>query len=564
MNALETAHDALARGDRPAALAALLAAWRAHRHPRIAQALDLVSADLDRALPGIDGDRDAFDLAWTAAARAGRDEDVPRLAAGLAHEPRGAVPDRVAHLTGRGADPRVATALMDLIDAPPITASSNFTMWRALFRWLADCNDVRLRPRLAARQARAPGGASQFWPLLHTLVDRLLAALRDPPPLGPADDARVTAILDRASALAARPLPPPPPPAPAPPPPVPPVPPVPAVLEALLRAVHDHPEDDAPRAAYAAALRAAGDPRGEFIELQLRYAEVAPPKAEAKRMQQLLKLHWRAWSGPLAALKPGFRRGFPDFIYLDGQKAAKVKGLAGLAGSRELGTVTCVETDADTIGFFLHPAMRAWTTVRVRSVAALAPLCEYAHPLAVAEIENLYEWGPEVTPAVRDRIRRASAAGLARLRELMVYASSDELAPAQFDWLLASPLARRLDRLRLDAGSAGAVNWHCVARAWWPALDALPGLRVLELGMNDGSTVALIREGGARRTEARLLYGVSDPSDRARWKRILEAAVDPGAVLSVAHLGDPRERASVVALADKLRGQHGADRVTGP
>lgn len=62
----------------------------------------------------------------------------------------------------------------------------------------------------------------------------------------------------------------------------------------LLAAIQADPSDLAARAVYADALGAAGDPRGEFITLQL--LGKAP-----ERQAELLAEHWRAWIGPLAA-----------------------------------------------------------------------------------------------------------------------------------------------------------------------------------------------------------------------------------------------------------------------
>lgn len=78
----------------------------------------------------------------------------------------------------------------------------------------------------------------------------------------------------------------------------------------LFAKVYAAPEDDALRALLADALVAAGDPRGEFISMQLLRGDAAPSKAEKK-----LEAEWRdAWLGRLApCFRKGvvFRRGFP-------------------------------------------------------------------------------------------------------------------------------------------------------------------------------------------------------------------------------------------------------------
>ncbi|MBM4782899.1 MAG: hypothetical protein GQE15_34915, partial [Archangiaceae bacterium] len=78
----------------------------------------------------------------------------------------------------------------------------------------------------------------------------------------------------------------------------------------LFAKVYAAPGDDSLRALLADALVATGDPRGEFISMQLLRGDAAPSKAEKK-----LEAEWRdAWLGRLApCFRKGvvFRRGFP-------------------------------------------------------------------------------------------------------------------------------------------------------------------------------------------------------------------------------------------------------------
>lgn len=71
---------------------------------------------------------------------------------------------------------------------------------------------------------------------------------------------------------------------------------------ALLAAVHDAPEDMAARLVYADWLDARGDPRGEFISLQLGAQAGALASATQVREQLLLARHGRRWAGELDAL----------------------------------------------------------------------------------------------------------------------------------------------------------------------------------------------------------------------------------------------------------------------
>jgi uncharacterized protein (TIGR02996 family) len=99
-----------------------------------------------------------------------------------------------------------------------------------------------------------------------------------------------------------------------------------AMSEELLAKVLAKPEDDKARAAYAAALHAAGDPRGEFIDLQCDFAKHKDQKTPAaqklaKRIADLHKKNAAKWAKPLRALGKGvkweFKRGFVDQVTID-------------------------------------------------------------------------------------------------------------------------------------------------------------------------------------------------------------------------------------------------------
>jgi uncharacterized protein (TIGR02996 family) len=88
--------------------------------------------------------------------------------------------------------------------------------------------------------------------------------------------------------------------------------------QALEEALVDNPDDRAAHAAYADLLMEAGEPRGEFIQVQLALEGPNCPPHERQRLQQreqeLLAAHQRDWLGelPLTGADVRFARGWLD------------------------------------------------------------------------------------------------------------------------------------------------------------------------------------------------------------------------------------------------------------
>jgi uncharacterized protein (TIGR02996 family) len=91
-----------------------------------------------------------------------------------------------------------------------------------------------------------------------------------------------------------------------------------SLRQALEAALVENPDEVANHAAYADFLEERGDPRGEFIQVQLALEDEQRPAGERKRLQQreqeLLHAHQREWLGELA---PYFLDGVGVSPYLD-------------------------------------------------------------------------------------------------------------------------------------------------------------------------------------------------------------------------------------------------------
>jgi len=115
----------------------------------------------------------------------------------------------------------------------------------------------------------------------------------------------------------------------------------------LYRQVYEHPDDDAIRHVLADALIAAGDPRGELIQLQLQ-----PDSDHELRAMRLLQRHGLTWLGELrhAVVPIAYERGF--------LAACRVTDPTDLCDRDEWSTVHTIELSCpDT--FELHPVMRS-------------------------------------------------------------------------------------------------------------------------------------------------------------------------------------------------------------
>lgn len=129
----------------------------------------------------------------------------------------------------------------------------------------------------------------------------------------------------------------------------------------LFAHVYEDPFDLSRRHVLADALQEAGDPRGEFIALQLGHRD-------EKRQRALLKAHRKQWLGPFApyAADARFEEGFVSELRLKPLKPAQ---FSALSATREWATVKRVQPGVTQLsrhmlsledpGYVPHDALRA-------------------------------------------------------------------------------------------------------------------------------------------------------------------------------------------------------------
>ncbi len=215
----------------------------------------------------------------------------------------------------------------------------------------------------------------------------------------------------------------------------------------LLQQIYEDPASDEFRIAYADWLIDNGNPRGEFIQLQMLPKRT---RAQRKRATSLLKKHRNEWLGPIAAaVKKNsvvFERGF-----LARAQLTKASCPPGLYGDPAWATVIELDMEFRSMvegQFFTHPVFRSLRILRGLFLLPALKIIGNNRPLLLEEmsIERLavYDREPLDSATV---IRTLSAAmGIPKLRRLSVNAIG---SVPQSEWLFESPLGRRLQFLSL-------------------------------------------------------------------------------------------------------------------
>jgi uncharacterized protein (TIGR02996 family) len=261
-----------------------------------------------------------------------------------------------------------------------------------------------------------------------------------------------------------------------------------------------NPDDDAPRLAYARRLDGQGDPRGEFIRLQIELASL--PEADAQRPakmareRKLFKAHQKAWNKPFKfpGIQVGWRRGFVETVVAADYEtfAESAEQLFALAPIQQL-CITEAEGPIDLLA-------------DCPFLARLQALClgeSELSPTSVAAVQEggLAGLGPE-------EIRTLLASRhLPRLRMLSIRAHPNRgaLGDQGARALAAAPKLAQLTSLDLSTNCLGDVGARALAES--PHLKRLTALSLEFNDLTDRGVEALARSPNLGRLTILNLYG---------------------------------------------------------
>jgi uncharacterized protein (TIGR02996 family) len=375
--ALTACQADLEAGRQEDALEGLLAVWRATKSQRVADALAVLGPRLASA---IDETTEAgTSERFSELATRGRAADVDALTAHFPTSSSTRNLERSLELASLAPDPRVAAALARDVAHSPYDGCSRVVL-NALVR-IADPSTI------ATVSAKAPDCAAA-----------IQARCRDAIALDSHDQQRVERI---AAALGAAPA-----------------------IDDLLAAIYAEPDRDEARAVCADVLSEAGDPRGEFIALQL----AGDVDGESRRrVKELERQHGDEWVGVLGAAviksSISFRRGFvaAASLHKDPRRAAKITARPEWATIEDLdlrqssyyGTILPPT-------FFFADCMRQLRVVRGLFFEQLLAILRHDGVLGLERIEATMDTADYERGSVSELTAADSCTSLPRLRDLAI------------------------------------------------------------------------------------------------------------------------------------------------
>jgi uncharacterized protein (TIGR02996 family) len=454
---------------------------------------DLVEAIASRcAVPPIAGrSKDAYQRAWLDLAKTRDPVAVGALVAGLlrsvperklnyftaARDVKRYQPmlERIAALAGCGDDPRIASALVEVLAKAPMKAddvASAHRVYGSTLDLLSRIADERSAARLRALLERPIAKTATMRQFLAGVLPTVIRAIEQK--LGKRrrlSDAERKAAEQRIAELGVK------------------KPDVHVVvksadLDALIADCLATPADDGPRMVLADALLEREDPRGEFIQLQLRDARRELGEPERKRMQSLQRKHEKEWLADITRVTKlrVFRRGFLDEAELLQGAAADPATWQRVVRDPRLATIRTLYKGSASeelyTTFVESPATKQLAEIEVTSTAALS---ELTRPLAYIMLHSgLTKEALVMLPAIAKRT------GAKRLAFETKLSPSEVLAQLQ-----AWPGTKCFDELAVIWSYRNSEAWTKQRKLWLGALDKL----VPRLGYGAGRDRTILQRG---------------------------------------------------------------------
>ena len=275
---------------------------------------------------------------------------------------------------------------------------------------------------------------------------------------------------------------------------------MPSNADGFLTRVREVPDADEPRLIYADWLDEQGDPRGEFIRVQVALARMpghGRRRAELARVEgKLLARHADVWAAPFRGLATGpvFRRGFVEEVKVTARQfLAHADALFAAGPVRHLHLLD--------LGTHLTPAFLS------PHLAKLTGLTVFAQHI-----------GPSLARAVAD------SPHLARLKVLRL--GRNHVGDGGGELLANAPHLAGLEELDLGENELGEAGGRALAA------PRFAGLRRLELGLNAVGPVAAVAIAASQRLPVLERLGLE--GNRVGGPRL--ATTEPSAFFRVASL----------------------------
>jgi uncharacterized protein (TIGR02996 family) len=216
-----------------------------------------------------------------------------------------------------------------------------------------------------------------------------------------------------------------------------------SAVDELMAQVADHPDDDELRLVLADVLLEKGDPRGEFIALQMQAQKRPLSAEESAREAYLRRMHEGDWLGPIAHTTMDhsrvWRRGFLEeceFLVQPGFKDA-----TGHPAWSTVRVLTC-NVGPERLDTLLHPVLRRVRVFRTQTNPVLRAVATSDPPWAIEELSGGLGY-PRMLPEL------LQARGLPSLRALSQTTwFSRDVQPADLRRLWQSPLGKQLTLFR--------------------------------------------------------------------------------------------------------------------